>query len=97
MTDWPTGAVHRFAFNGYYSLEKVIAVTSPPGFYGGVCLTSLAAGADAVWVTLAPSAGDTWSWPAAALADFASARPQSLLSAGGHAPRVWSSSERRAS
>jgi serine/threonine-protein kinase len=65
MTDWPTGAVHRFAFNGYYSLEKVIAVTSPPGFYGGVCLTSLAAGAEAVWVTLAPSAGDTWSRPSA--------------------------------
>jgi hypothetical protein len=61
MTDWPTGAVHRFAFNGLYSLEKVIAVTSPPGFYGGVCLTSLAAGADAVWVTLAPSAGVTCS------------------------------------
>jgi hypothetical protein len=65
MTDWPTGAVHRFAFDGrWYSLEKVIAVTSPPGFYGGVCLTSLAAGADAVWVTLAPSAV-TWSRPSA--------------------------------
>jgi len=56
MSDWPTGAVHRFAFNGgLYSLEEVIAVTSPPGFYGGVCLTSLVAGAGAVWVTLAPS------------------------------------------
>ena len=66
MSDWPTGAVHRFAFDGsYYSLEKVIAVTSPPGFYGGVCLTSLAAGADAVWVTLASSAGGAWSRPSA--------------------------------
>jgi hypothetical protein len=59
MTDWPTGAVHRFAFHGHYSLEKVIPVASPPGFYGGLCLTSLVAGADAVWVTLAPSVGPT--------------------------------------
>jgi Protein kinase domain len=63
MTDWPTGAVHRFAFSNRwgYSLDEVIAVASPPGFYGGVCLTSLVAGAGAVWVTLAPSGGPTCS------------------------------------
>jgi hypothetical protein len=62
MTDWQTGAVHRFAFNaGVYSLEEVITVASPPGFYGGRCLTSLVAGAGAVWVTLAPSVGSTCS------------------------------------
>ncbi len=59
MTDWPTGAVHRFAFNGGYSLDEVITVASPPGFYGGLCLTSLVAGAGAVWVTLAPSVEPT--------------------------------------
>jgi Protein kinase domain len=61
MTDWPTGAVHRFAFNGLYSLEKVITVASPPGYYGGLCLTSLVAGAGAVWVTVAHSVDPTCS------------------------------------
>jgi streptogramin lyase len=37
-----------------YQLHQLIPVTHPP-FYYGSCLTSIAAGADAVWVTLAPA------------------------------------------
>jgi DNA-binding beta-propeller fold protein YncE len=54
--DSATGAVHRFAVNRYgFYLERAIRVTDPPKFNGGPCLTSIAAGRDAVWVTLAPS------------------------------------------
>jgi hypothetical protein len=37
-----------------YQVGHLTEVTDPP-FYDGSCLTSLAAGADAVWVTLAPA------------------------------------------
>src|SRR5262245_924505 len=45
MTDWPTGAVQRFALNGYYSLDETISVASPPGLFGGLGCTSFGAGA----------------------------------------------------
>jgi len=59
--DSSAGTVLRFAFNRWtgYSLDEAIAVTDPPKFNGGPCLTSLAAGAGAVWVTLAPSVNAT--------------------------------------
>jgi hypothetical protein len=57
--DPPEGTVNRFAFDREtgYSLEKAIAVTEPPRYNGGPCLTSIAATADAVWVTLGYSGG----------------------------------------
>jgi serine/threonine-protein kinase len=58
--DWPAGTVNRFDFDGDYSIDEVIAVAHPPK-YGGPCLTSLAVGAGAVWVTVAPSASRTCS------------------------------------
>ncbi len=57
--DAATGTVVRW--NGSsYGLTATIQVTQPPE-YGGNCLTSLATGADAVWVTVAPSYGFTCS------------------------------------
>ena len=57
--DPSTGTVHRFDFNrGWgYSIDEAIAVTPPPIYSGGPCLTSIAATPDAIWVTLAPSSG----------------------------------------
>ncbi len=52
-SDWPTGRVVRWDGTTYQVVDA-IAVTDPP-LYGGLCLTSIAAGAGAVWVTLAPS------------------------------------------
>lgn len=40
-----------------YQLDHLTEVTDPP-FYDGSCLTSIAAGTDAVWVTLAPAVED---------------------------------------
>jgi hypothetical protein len=61
--DSATGTVFRFAFNrfGGYSLDQAIAVTDPPKFAvgTGLCLTSIAADASAVWVTVAPTASGT--------------------------------------
>jgi DNA-binding beta-propeller fold protein YncE len=53
-SDWPSGRVVRWDGTTYQVVDT-IAVTDPP-LYDGLCLTSIAAGADAVWVTLAPSA-----------------------------------------
>ena len=52
--DSATGTVNRFAFNRMtgYSLDEAIAVTEPPRYNGGPCLTSVATTSDAVWVTL---------------------------------------------
>jgi serine/threonine-protein kinase len=57
VPDPPTGTVHRFDFNSAtgYSIDEAIAVTPPPRFSGGPCLTSVAATAEAVWVTLSHS------------------------------------------
>jgi serine/threonine-protein kinase len=52
-SDWPSGTVVRWDGTSHRVLEP-IAVTDPP-LYDGLCVTSIAAGADAVWVTLAPS------------------------------------------
>ena len=52
-SDWPSGRVVRWDGTTYQVVDT-IAVTDPP-LYDGLCLTSIAAGADAVWVTLAPS------------------------------------------
>jgi hypothetical protein len=41
-----------------YEVIERVAVTDPP-LYGGLCLTSIAAGAGAVWVTLAYPSGHT--------------------------------------
>jgi DNA-binding beta-propeller fold protein YncE len=51
-SDWPSGRVVRWDAATYQPV-RTIAVTDPP-LYGGLCLTAIAAGADAVWVTLAP-------------------------------------------
>ena len=50
--DWPSGRVVRWDPATYQPVDT-IAVTDPPRF-GGLCLTSIAAGAGAVWVTVAP-------------------------------------------
>ena len=52
-SDWPSGRVVRWDGTTHQVVDT-IAVTDPP-LYNGLCLTSIAAGADAVWVTLAPS------------------------------------------
>jgi hypothetical protein len=52
-SDWPSGRVVRWDATNYQPVGT-IAVTDPP-LYGGLCLAAIAAGADAVWVTLAPS------------------------------------------
>ena len=58
-SDWPSGRVVRWDGTTYRVVDT-IAVTDPP-LYDGLCLTSIAAGAGAVWVTLAPSVGLTCS------------------------------------
>jgi DNA-binding beta-propeller fold protein YncE len=52
-SDWPSGRVVRWDGTTYQVVDT-IAVTEPP-LYDGLCLTSIAAGAEAVWVTLASS------------------------------------------
>jgi streptogramin lyase len=56
-SDWPSGRVVRWDPTTYQPV-KTVAVTDPP-LFGGLCLTSIAAGADAVWVTLAYPSGVT--------------------------------------
>jgi streptogramin lyase len=51
--DTRRGTVERWNPSTYH-LDQLIPVTDPP-FYDGSCLTSIAAGADAVWLTLAPA------------------------------------------
>ena len=51
--DSATGTVVRWD-GTTYQVDKVIQITDPP-FYDGSCLTSIAVGAGAVWVTLEPS------------------------------------------
>jgi DNA-binding beta-propeller fold protein YncE len=53
--DTPTGTVVRWS-SETYQVAANIGVTHPP-FYDGLCLTSIAAGAGAVWVTVAAHAG----------------------------------------
>ena len=48
--DSATGTVVRWD-GTTYQVDKVIQITDPP-FYDGSCLTSIAVGAGAVWVTL---------------------------------------------
>jgi protein kinase-like protein len=51
QNDMPTGNVVRWG--GYtHDSDSVVHVTDPP-LYKGLCLTSIAAGAGAIWVTLA--------------------------------------------
>ena len=52
-SDWPSGRVLKWNPATFQPVGTV-AVTDPP-LFGGLCLTSIAAGADALWVTLAPS------------------------------------------
>jgi len=54
--DSSTGTVVRWG-GTTYQVDKVIQVTDPP-FYDGSCVSSLAVGAGAVWVTLEPSLND---------------------------------------
>jgi len=49
--DTPTGTVERWDGQSHQGAFNV-HVTDPP-FYGGLCLTSIATGAGAVWVTVA--------------------------------------------
>ena len=51
-TDWSTGTVVRWN-SQTYQIDATIHVAEPP-FFGGLCLTSIAAGARAVWVTVGP-------------------------------------------
>jgi hypothetical protein len=53
----PTGTVERWDAKTY-QLASSIPVAAPP-VWGGPCLTSVAASADGVWVTVAPSPGST--------------------------------------
>jgi streptogramin lyase len=50
-SDVANGSVQRWDPRDY-RLDQSIPVTDPP-VYGGMCITSIAAGGDAVWVTLA--------------------------------------------
>jgi streptogramin lyase len=55
--DSPTGSVERWSGVSHQGVGN-IHVTSPP-YYDGLCLTSIAAGAGAVWATV--TANDTYS------------------------------------
>jgi hypothetical protein len=55
---WPTGVVVRFDAVSKQPLATVHVVAESP-FWGGPCITSIAAGAGSMWVTVAPSSG--WS------------------------------------
>ena len=55
QNDIPTGNVVRWGGQTHDS-DSVVHVTDPP-FYKGLCLTSIAAGAGAIWVTVAPNLG----------------------------------------
>jgi streptogramin lyase len=55
--DATNGTVQRWNPNTY-QLDHLTEVTDPP-FYDGSCLTSIAAGAGAVWLTLAPAVNYT--------------------------------------
>jgi hypothetical protein len=54
--DTPSGTVVRWDGVTHQPASN-IRVTAPP-YYGGLCLTSLAAGAGAVWVTVGENSGD---------------------------------------
>jgi hypothetical protein len=54
--DTPTGTVVRWDGQSHQPASN-IRVTAPP-YYGGLCLTSLAAGAGAVWVTVSANNGN---------------------------------------
>jgi hypothetical protein len=54
--DTPTGTVVRWDGQSHQPASN-IRVTAPP-YYGGLCLTSLAAGAGAVWVTVIANNGN---------------------------------------
>lgn len=54
--DTPTGTVVRWDGQSHQVIDD-IRVTAPPS-YNGLCLTSLAAGAGSVWVTVAANNGD---------------------------------------
>ena len=79
--DPPTGTVVRWDGQTYQVADD-IRVTAPP-FYDGLCLTSIAAGAGAVWATVTATSTPAAEPPAAP--QPASAHPQPLLSPGGHA------------
>lgn len=53
--DWPTGAVYRQEAAG--GAIRRIPVTQSLPTAGGPCLTSMTAGADSIWVTVAPASG----------------------------------------
>jgi hypothetical protein len=55
--DHSTGTVVRWD-GQTKQIASSIPVAAPP-VWGGPCLTSVAAGADGVWVTVAPSPGST--------------------------------------
>ena len=83
--DMPTGTRRAVGRSDPSDSDANVHVTDPP-FYDGLCLTSIAAGAGAVWVTVAAEASNSYTAaepPAAA--QPASAHPQPPLSPGGHA------------
>src|SRR5262249_9033337 len=54
--DWSHGAVERWNPQTSRFASATPVVEQP--FYGGPCLTSIATGAGAVWITVAPSIDD---------------------------------------
>jgi Protein kinase domain len=57
MISWPTGDVVRWNLATRQLTRSISLVRSPR--WGGPCLASIAIGAGAVWVTVAPSGGET--------------------------------------
>jgi hypothetical protein len=57
MTSWPTGTVVRWDLATKDVARSIQLVDAPR--WGGLCLASIATGAGAVWVTVAPASGDS--------------------------------------
>jgi protein kinase-like protein len=58
--DSTTGTTVRWKTQSY-KVANAFRLTDPP-FFGGLCLTSIAAGAGGVWVTVAPATDHTCPW-----------------------------------
>jgi hypothetical protein len=57
MVSWPTGAIVQWDMATYDLTRSIPLVESP--LWGGPCLASVATGAGAVWVTVAPATRDS--------------------------------------
>jgi hypothetical protein len=57
MTSWPTGTVVRWDLATKDIARSIQLVDAPR--WGGLCLASIATGAGAVWVSVAPTSGDS--------------------------------------